>query len=439
LKRLTWLIVAALGFVLTVSCQPSLPVQTAIPPPTVIVSPANIAALLPGVVETATALAQAALVSPTPSPPPSATPRPSRTPQATPSPAPPTETLTPVPTATAIVMVDESVPGCRAQHVVQRGEWLGLIARNYDVPLAELALANGLSNTNLLVAGQVLCIPAAGSAVLPPDATTAPGDNLAILSFTAGPDPVERGSVVRLRWAVRSADSVAVWRLAFDRKLNQWHRTGEPAYRGMGSGELTLPVALDARQPPRFELEANNALSQTVSRQSPPIQLACYPLFHRAASGGAACPHLPVTVPAELQIFEHGYMLWRSDSEEIYVLILRPDQYIFWTVAIPTGLPVEAGPIPAGFFAPAMQFTEVWATLDSASLGGTGRLADVLGWAVAPAQPYQLTAQTALDPLYAMFDQLYLSWPDGRVVQLYTGGGLPRPGMAGPAWSFISP
>jgi hypothetical protein len=143
-------------------------------------------------------------------------------------------------------------------------------------------------------------------------------------------------------------------------------------------------------------------------------------------------------MPAELQVFEHGYLLWRSDTEEVYVLTQRPDQYIFWTVAVPNGLPVDVGPPPAGLFPPGLHFAEVWASLEAGPLGGVGRLADMLGWATTPAQRYELTVQIALDPRYPMFDQFYLSWPDGRVAQLYTGGGLPRPGLVGPAWSFLS-
>jgi LysM repeat protein len=396
-------------------------------------------ALLPGVVETATALAQAILTSPTPTRPASATPAASPAQPATRTPTLPAETLTPVPTATPIAVVDSLPPRCQAQHVVQRGEWLGLIARSYGVSLEALAAINSLSNTNLLVAGQVLCIPPAATTALPPNATSVPGADLAILDFTASPDPVERGSVVRLRWSVRSAGSVALWRLSFDSCTNQWSRAQAPAYRGAGSGQLTLPVAMDTRQPLRFELEASNAAGQKVSLQSPPIQLACYPPFSSVAAASAACPHLPLTMPAELQVFEYGYLLWRGDTEEIYVLPQRPDQYIFWTIAVPNGLPAQVGPAPAGLFPPGLRFAQVWAALEAAPLGGAGRLSDVLGWAAAPAERFELTAQTALDPHYPMFDQLYLSWPDGRVAQLYTGGGLPRPGLVGPAWSFLLP
>lgn len=51
-----------------------------------------------------------------------------------------------------------SMPSQRI-HRVQPGESLASIARRYGVSLAALAQANGLSNPNRIVVGQVLVIP----------------------------------------------------------------------------------------------------------------------------------------------------------------------------------------------------------------------------------------------------------------------------------------
>jgi hypothetical protein len=132
-------------------------------------------------------------------------------------------------------------------------------------------------------------------------------------------------------------------------------------------------------------------------------------------------------------------MLWRSDTEEVYVLAQHPDQYLSWTIQVPGGQPAEIGQVPAGLLPPGIRFAEVWAAVDAGQLGGTGRLRDVLGWATAPAERFELTVQVNLNRRYAMFDQVFLSWPGGSVAQLYTGGGLPRPGLIGPAWSIFRP
>ena len=48
-------------------------------------------------------------------------------------------------------------------HVVQPGETLNQIARQYGVSVDDLAFANGITNPNLIYAGQVLTIPGAGN------------------------------------------------------------------------------------------------------------------------------------------------------------------------------------------------------------------------------------------------------------------------------------
>ena len=55
-----------------------------------------------------------------------------------------------------------ALPGLRTEaveHVVQAGESLGTIASRYGVSLESIVSANGLTNPDLLSAGQVLVIP----------------------------------------------------------------------------------------------------------------------------------------------------------------------------------------------------------------------------------------------------------------------------------------
>jgi LysM repeat protein len=54
-----------------------------------------------------------------------------------------------------------STTGCRAQHTVQRGEWVWQIARNYGVSPYDILSANGLSvaSGRVILPGTVLCIP----------------------------------------------------------------------------------------------------------------------------------------------------------------------------------------------------------------------------------------------------------------------------------------
>jgi LysM repeat protein len=430
-------------------------------PPTPLVAVTSAAASLTAptewpaaIIETATALALGTVAAPLatdlpatePPSAPTATVAPAdTTAAASATPAGPSATLTPVDTATPIVLDTTPLPpGCQALHTVAAGEWLSSIAEQYGVTWQAIAAANALRDPENLAVGQVLCIPAPGVTVTPPFAlgtpatAVPPGSGLAILAFSASPVPVERGNIVRLSWSVRSAAGVSLWRLVYDSKLNQWSRPTAPAYTGSGSGELTLPVALDARQPLRFELEAHNTLSESVTAQTEPLPIACYPPFDGAPEANQ-CRHAPTIVDGEFQPFEHGFMLWRSDTGEVWVLPRRADQYVQWTIQLPNGAPVDVGDPPVGVYPPGFHFAEVWASVDAAPLGGIGLLRDVLGWATAPAQGFDLALQVRLDPAYSMFDVVFLSLPDGRIAQLYTGGGLPRPGIAGPAWSFVTP
>ena len=151
--------------------------------------------------------------TPTPLPPtPEETPEPTPVPTEVPT-APPAETLlpTPVPTTEAVV----APAGGERTHVVQPGEWLLQIARQYGVDWRELAAYNNIVNPNRIYPGQVLRIPGAGGQ--PPTGneilyTVQPGDNLfrialrynlnylylASYNGIANPHQIRVGQVIRI-------------------------------------------------------------------------------------------------------------------------------------------------------------------------------------------------------------------------------------------------
>jgi LysM repeat protein len=72
------------------------------------------------------------------------------------------------PVADTTAPVEESTPApttdsVTTTHVVQPGEWLSSIARQYGVDWMSIARANNITDPNTLYAGQVLIIPAPGS------------------------------------------------------------------------------------------------------------------------------------------------------------------------------------------------------------------------------------------------------------------------------------
>jgi LysM repeat protein len=101
--------------------------------------------------------------TPTPTPEPTATPRPTAAPTATLVPTPtrsPTPTLVPTPTLTI--------------YVVQQGDVLGTIAKQFGTTVEAIAQANGITDANLIRIGQELLIPPAGATPAPVTPTSTP-------------------------------------------------------------------------------------------------------------------------------------------------------------------------------------------------------------------------------------------------------------------------
>lgn len=182
---------------------------------------ATIAAQAAGTNLTMTAVAASPLPAtetPTPLPPtPEETPVPTPVPTEVPPAPPPAETPlpmpvpSPMPTAEAVV----APAGGERTHVVQPGEWLLQIARQYGVDWQELAAYNNIVNPNRIYPGQVLRIPGTGGQ--PPTGneilyTVQPGDNLfrialrynlnylylASYNGIANPHQIRVGQVIRI-------------------------------------------------------------------------------------------------------------------------------------------------------------------------------------------------------------------------------------------------
>ena len=414
---------------------------------------------IPAVADTGTALAIAARLGGTPTPSTSMTPtsEPSADTVAAATDAPTpvaTDTalpVTPGPTRTPIANpTGENLPaGCLALHTVQPGESLTKIAEQYGIDVQALARANKLSNVSQLAAGQVLCIPRSAGSGGPaatarkpsptPSPTVAPASGLAILSLTADPNPVDRGAVVRLAWTVKNAVAVTLWPMSYDGLSKRWFRQTSATYTGVGDADLTVAVPLDARAPLRYELEARDSAGARVTAQTDLIQPYCNPPFFSGPGDPTFCMHPSESAPAEFQSFERGFMIWRSDTGEVYVLAQEPGRATFWLVWSATGAAVETGAPPAGEYAPGGHFAELWTRLGPTEFGGSQALRDLLGWATRSPKSYSLTQQVRLDSRFPEFDTLYLAWPDGQVAQLFTGGGIPHAGTIGPAWFLFTP
>ena len=88
----------------------------------------------------------------------------------------------------------------------------------------------------------------------------------------------------------------------------------------------------------------------------------------------------PRTVQIAFQCYEHGYMIWRSDSGVIYALAGQ-DGGQAWVVDHYVDLPEAVGSPPrSDLLLPASGFGRVWAVMAD--------IRAALGWATAPEQAY---------------------------------------------------
>lgn len=92
-------------------------------------------------------------------------------------------------------------------HTVQPGETLGSISIQYDVPLADIMAANGISDPNFLQVNQVLIIPVGGLPTATPEPTATATPNVAPSPIAT--EPPAEGEVVIEITEVIGAGSLA--------------------------------------------------------------------------------------------------------------------------------------------------------------------------------------------------------------------------------------
>ena len=232
-----------------------------------------------------------------------------------------------------------------------------------------------------------------------------------IVSFTAAPGTVNPGAPMTLAWEVQGTGGVTIEQSVPN--MTQVEQVVS-AQSPKGSAEIYLPDY--AAYSVTYTLwTANRTASDTVT-----VGVHCpYTFFFGEADG---CPSgQPFSVGVSYQNFEDGYMIWRSDTNEVYVFyddgtaayFLEQD---YGQLDMPD-LDEEMPPLDRD--APSSGFGKVWANAPG--------VRDKIGWALGDEQGYETTlqgvAQTRVPrPEYAFF----ITLPDGEVVG--TGYG---------AWSVV--
>jgi hypothetical protein len=293
--------------------------------------------------------------------------------------------------------------------------------------------------TILLMIGAAILFPAYAQSVAPQ-----------VVDFSVTPDTIDRGGQITLHWDVQGLEQVSIFQF-----YGGYRDPYDLVYRDLpASGSMTLyltytqPNYYQAAQPyvysATFFLMPSDAEFSWYEGERPladaNVHIRCpYDRFFFSTDPEGRCPIAPPqTIDAIYQPFEHGYMLQRSDTGTIYVLITNfevnygidfaAERYslwetapMVWTFEMPPDTTYDfpadwnasrSAPVPENLYPPMHDFARVW--YNSHDI----RLYD-FGWASAPESHYQATVQDAPNAAF-------ITHPDGDVIEYdmdTTGGG----------------
>ena len=218
-----------------------------------------------------------------------------------------------------------------------------------------------------------------------------------IATFTASPDLVNPGAAVTLAWEVRGVGGVAIDRVVPGHEAETVVNAQSP----QGTATVYLPDYA--------AYNANFVLRSGDEQATVGVQVNCQLTFFFGQADG--CPTRNVfDASATYQAFENGYMVWRADTNEIYVHYSDSSAAYFLEASYAgfEDAVLEEMP-PLDRFAPESGFGKVWANAPG--------VREKLGWALAPEQSYQVRIQpvaTTREPRPEFV--LYMTQPDGQVV-----------------------
>ncbi|MBI5668644.1 MAG: hypothetical protein HZC41_11615 [Chloroflexi bacterium] len=249
---------------------------------------------------------------------------------------------------------------------------------------------------------------AAGNWINGPDQTIIASDlwiplttNLRVESFTASPNPVERGGTITFSWKVANAAEVRITRINPQGILTMDEALQQPL---PASGTISVPVPEGYSTNIAYLLGATDANGVSISGEAVDVKLVC-PFEQFIAP---SCPLLQKSINAAYQTFQNGAMVWREDAKEILVLYADQTYEVFQDMWTPGETIVTDTP-PDGLIAPARGFGKVWANNPD--------VRNKLGWATAAEASYRMTLETVPSGFGSHpTTNIYFTLPDGRRV-----------------------
>jgi hypothetical protein len=229
--------------------------------------------------------------------------------------------------------------------------------------------------------------------------------DMKIVSFTASPDPIERGGTVTLTWDVRNPSHVSITRLS---PADIFLLENVEAPNIAASGSMALSVPEEYVTAVTYYLGASDANGVILGTYAT-VGIIC--LYDEYIA--SECPLTHGYVPAAYEPFEGGHMVWRGDTGQIYVLYDdgRDRYYETYQDTWNEGEPIEIEEAPPqGLLAPVRGFGKLWAS--------QAGVRDMLGWATAGEIGYTMLIETVRVGRHGLTD-IYFRLPDERVAHLY--------------------
>jgi hypothetical protein len=310
----------------------------------------------------------------------------------------------PTPQSVALPANDARAAVCTAPsldgflpYVVRAGDTLdALLTGTRAVTPTQAASLNCIDASDALPAGAVIFLPQDALAVRPLPLSETSTNGPAITTFEASTESILNDASLTLTWAA-SGERVYLYACPADEDAPC--ARPELARPTALAGELELSGFFRAG-PARFQLEAvtgDDSATRTLT-----VDITCAQVWLGDSGALPICPEEPArTVSAAFQPFEHGAMIWFSDTAQIYVLTddhrLRAYQDAFVE-----GMEDPDAEAPEGLLVPVRGFGRLWNAL--------GASAGQLGWATAPEQGFDAARQAAGRTSYTT----YIQGPDGR-------------------------
>lgn len=250
-------------------------------------------------------------------------------------------------------------------YTVQAGDTLFAIGRRFQVNPYEIARVNHIVNPSVIHPGQRLTIPGSGNPSPGTTYTVQRGDNLYRIA---------------LRFGTKVDAIVAANKLSNRNLIYVGQQLTIPGNSGASSVNAGSGTPITPTPTPTLESAVVAAVT--------PVGVA--PL--------ATFPPYPTPTIKEMssafQPFEHGFMIWISDMNRIWVAVCctstepQGGRWLSFEDAFVEGMPESDPSItpPEGLYQPVRGFGVVWRSLSNSFSGQA--LRDELGWATAPEQNY---------------------------------------------------